>query len=86
MTTYRDSLIVAMVLFLLLDTAVIGARLLVRTRLLSRAFGRDDFILCLTYVSIFAPSDSPWALSSLRKDFFKVTWECLDRICDPLWL
>lgn len=51
MTTYRDSLIVAMALFLCLDTAVIAARLFVRARLLSRAFGRDDFVLGLTYVS-----------------------------------
>ncbi|CAN8098800.1 unnamed protein product [Discula destructiva] len=50
MTTYRDSLIIAMALFLCLDTAVIAARLFVRTRVLSRAFGRDDFVLCLTYV------------------------------------
>ncbi|KAJ4394389.1 hypothetical protein N0V93_003606 [Gnomoniopsis smithogilvyi] len=50
MTTYRESLIVAMALFLLLDTIVIGARLYVRTRILSRAFGRDDFVLCLTYI------------------------------------
>lgn len=51
MTTYRDSLIVAMAMFLCLDTAVVAARLYVRTRVLSRAFGRDDFVLCLTYVS-----------------------------------
>lgn len=85
MTTYRDSLIVAMVLFLFLDTLVIGARVFVRTRILSRAFGRDDFVLCLTYVSdlytgysMLEPS-APEEVSELKLKY-------LDRICDPLWL
>lgn len=51
MTTHRDSLIAAMVIFLLVDTVVLGARVFVRTRLLRGSFGRDDFVLCLTYVS-----------------------------------
>lgn len=85
MTTYRDSLIVAMVLFLFLDTLVIGARVFVRTRILSRAFGRDDFVLCLTYVSDLYTGYSMLE-SSAPEEVSELKLKYLDRICDPLWL
>ncbi|KAI0206266.1 hypothetical protein F4808DRAFT_112772 [Astrocystis sublimbata] len=46
----RASLFGAAVLFLVLNTAVVLARIFVRTRLVTRGFGWDDFVLCLTYV------------------------------------
>lgn len=51
MGTYRDSLIAAMVVFLLINTLAISARLYVRLRLLTRAIGLDDLMLCLVFVS-----------------------------------
>lgn len=40
-----------MVVFLVINTLAIAARLYVRMRLLTRAFGVDDTILCLVFVS-----------------------------------
>lgn len=51
MGTYRDSLIAAMVVFLVINTLAIAARLYVRIRLLTRAIGLDDLMLCLVFVS-----------------------------------
>lgn len=51
MGTYRGSLIAAMVVFLVINSLAIAARLFVRMRLLTRAFGLDDFALCLVFVS-----------------------------------
>ncbi|KAI8624001.1 hypothetical protein F5Y19DRAFT_342754 [Xylariaceae sp. FL1651] len=50
MAGHRDSLIGANVLFLVLDGLVVGARVYVRTKLITRGFGWDDFVLCLTYI------------------------------------
>ncbi|KAI0489666.1 hypothetical protein F4859DRAFT_161020 [Xylaria cf. heliscus] len=49
MGSYHDSLFGAAVLFLVLNTIVVFARVYVRTRVV-RSFGWDDFVLCLTYV------------------------------------
>ena len=51
MGTHRDSLIAAMVVFLVINTLAMAARLYVRLRLLTRAIGLDDLILCLVFVS-----------------------------------
>jgi hypothetical protein len=51
MGTYRDNLIAAMVVFLVINTLAIAARLYVRIKLLTRAIGMDDFMLCLVFVS-----------------------------------
>lgn len=51
MGTYRDNLIAAMVVFLVINTAAIAARLYVRVKLLTRAIGMDDLMLCLVFVS-----------------------------------
>lgn len=51
MGSYRDNLIAAMVVFLVINTAAISARLYVRVKLLTRAIGMDDFMLCLVFVS-----------------------------------
>lgn len=55
MGTYRDSLIAAMVVFLVINTLAIGARLYVRIKLLTRAIGLDDLMLCITFVSVSLP-------------------------------
>ncbi|KAI0012050.1 integral membrane protein [Xylariaceae sp. FL0662B] len=48
---YRGDLIAAMVVFLILDGAAVAARLYVRTRMLTRGLGWDDFVLCLTFLA-----------------------------------
>ncbi|GAP84925.1 putative integral membrane protein [Rosellinia necatrix] len=50
MGSHRDSLFAAAVLFLVLDSTVVFARVYVRTRVVIRGFGWDDFVLCLTYI------------------------------------
>ncbi|KAI0443363.1 hypothetical protein F4803DRAFT_328634 [Xylaria telfairii] len=50
MGSHRDSLFAAAVLFLVLNSIVVFARVYVRTRIVVRGFGWDDFVLCLTYV------------------------------------
>lgn len=52
MTFYRDSIISALVAFLLLDGAAVAGRLYVRTKLITRGFGFDDAALCLTFVRL----------------------------------
>ena len=52
MAFYRDSVIAALVTFLVLDGAAVAARLYTRTRIVSRGFGWDDAALCLTYVRL----------------------------------
>jgi hypothetical protein len=52
MGSHRDGLIAAAVVFLVLDTTVVLARVYVRTKVIIRGFGWDDFVLCLTYVSM----------------------------------
>ncbi|KAI0112907.1 hypothetical protein F4814DRAFT_419871 [Daldinia grandis] len=47
---HRDDLIAAMVVFLVVDTLAIAARLYVRTKMLTRGFGFDDVVLILTYI------------------------------------
>ncbi|KAI1755138.1 hypothetical protein F4782DRAFT_435393 [Xylaria castorea] len=49
MGSYRDSLYGAAILFLVLDSTIVFARVYVRTRVV-RSFGWDDFVLCLTHV------------------------------------
>ncbi|KAI0408940.1 hypothetical protein F4802DRAFT_305283 [Xylaria palmicola] len=49
MGSHRDSLVAAAIVFLVLDSAVVFARVYVRTRVIKRGFGWDDFVLCLTY-------------------------------------
>lgn len=51
MGNYRDNLVAAMVVFLVINTAAIAARLYVRVKLLTRAIGMDDLMLCLVFVS-----------------------------------
>ncbi|KAI1080515.1 integral membrane protein [Whalleya microplaca] len=48
---YRGDLIAAMTVFLILDGAAVAARLYVRTRMLTRGLGWDDFVLCLTFIA-----------------------------------
>ncbi|KAI1188778.1 hypothetical protein F5B17DRAFT_253321 [Nemania serpens] len=50
MGSHHDSLFAAAVLFLVLDSAVVFARVYVRTRVVTRGFGWDDFVLCLTHL------------------------------------
>ncbi|KAJ8117441.1 hypothetical protein ONZ43_g4207 [Nemania bipapillata] len=50
MGSHRDSLLAAAILFLVLDSIVVFARVYVRTRVVTRGFGWDDFVLCLTYI------------------------------------
>ncbi|XXH05757.1 hypothetical protein Hte_012193 [Hypoxylon texense] len=50
MAGYRDNLIAAMTVFLVVDTLAITARLYVRIRMLTRGFGLDDVVLLLTYI------------------------------------
>ncbi|KAJ2987942.1 hypothetical protein NUW58_g4231 [Xylaria curta] len=50
MGSHSDSLFAAAVLFLILDGIVVIARVYVRTRVVTRGFGWDDFVLCLTYI------------------------------------
>ncbi|KAI1771682.1 integral membrane protein [Hypoxylon cercidicola] len=47
---YRDNLIAAMTVFLVVDTLAMTARLYVRTKMLTRGFGLDDVVLLLTYI------------------------------------
>lgn len=61
MGSYRDSLIAAMVVFLVINTLAIAARLYVRIRLLTRAIGMDDLMLCLVFVSLPAHPQSSMA-------------------------
>ncbi|CAJ2512843.1 Uu.00g009620.m01.CDS01 [Anthostomella pinea] len=46
---WLDSLIAAMVVFLILDGVAVAARVYVRTKMQTRGFGIDDIALCLTY-------------------------------------
>ncbi|KAI0172440.1 hypothetical protein GGR52DRAFT_572276 [Hypoxylon sp. FL1284] len=50
MGDYRDKLIAAMAVFLVVDTLVIASRVYVRTKMLARGFGLDDVVLILTYI------------------------------------
>ncbi|KAI1430136.1 hypothetical protein F5Y12DRAFT_709145 [Xylaria sp. FL1777] len=50
MGSHHDSLLAAAILFLVLDTLVVFTRVYVRTIVIPRGFGWDDFVLCLTYV------------------------------------
>ncbi|KAI1351450.1 hypothetical protein F5Y01DRAFT_283186 [Xylaria sp. FL0043] len=50
MGSHHDSLFAAAVLFLVLNTIVVFARIYVRTIVIPRGFGWDDFVLCLTYI------------------------------------
>ncbi|KAL7621182.1 hypothetical protein AAE478_008499 [Parahypoxylon ruwenzoriense] len=50
MGSHRDDLIAAMSVFLIVDAAVVAARLYVRIKMLTRGFGWDDVALCLTYI------------------------------------
>ncbi|KAI1212779.1 uncharacterized protein F4807DRAFT_457577 [Annulohypoxylon truncatum] len=47
---HRDDIIAAMVVFLIVDTIAIAARLYVRTKMLTRGFGLDDVVLIITYI------------------------------------
>ncbi|KAI1504617.1 integral membrane protein [Biscogniauxia marginata] len=47
---HRDSIIAALVAFLVLDGAAVAARVYVRTKLITRGFGLDDCALALTYL------------------------------------
>ncbi|KAI1392166.1 uncharacterized protein F4822DRAFT_117424 [Hypoxylon trugodes] len=47
---HREDLIAAMVVFLVVDTIAIAARLYVRIKMLTRGFGWDDVVLLLTYI------------------------------------
>ncbi|KAI0913205.1 hypothetical protein F4823DRAFT_85218 [Ustulina deusta] len=49
MGSHHDSLFAAAVVFLVLNSIVVFARVYVRTVVIPRAFGWDDFVLCLTY-------------------------------------
>lgn len=51
MGSYKHSLIAASSFFLILDAFVVAARVYVRIRLV-RAFGCDDALLCLSFVSV----------------------------------
>lgn len=48
---HREDLIAAMVVFLIVDSAAIAARLYVRTKMLTRGFGLDDVVLIITFVT-----------------------------------
>ncbi|KAI0593718.1 integral membrane protein [Biscogniauxia sp. FL1348] len=50
MGSHRDSILAALIVFLVLDGAAVGARLYVRTKLITRGFGLDDCALLLTYL------------------------------------
>ncbi|KAI0469242.1 hypothetical protein F4859DRAFT_137909 [Xylaria cf. heliscus] len=50
MESYRQNLIVTGVVFLILNTAVVFARVYVRTIIRPGSFGLDDVTLCLTYL------------------------------------
>ncbi|OTA95402.1 hypothetical protein M434DRAFT_28907 [Hypoxylon sp. CO27-5] len=75
MGSYRDNLMAAMVVFLVVDTIVMAARLYVRTKMLTRGFGWDDVMLIVTYLGFIiscamgftsmrygyaAPDEKPW--------------------------
>ncbi|KAI2619669.1 integral membrane protein [Hypoxylon sp. NC1633] len=47
---HREDLLAAMVVFLIVDSVAISARLYVRTKMLTRGFGWDDVLLILTYI------------------------------------
>ncbi|KAI1417202.1 integral membrane protein [Hypoxylon sp. FL1857] len=84
MGSHRDDLIAAMVVFLVVDTIVIAARLYVRTRMLTRGFGWDDVMLIVTYLGFIiscamgftsirygyaAPDEQPWYNKSKAAQF-----------------
>ncbi|KAI3331974.1 hypothetical protein HD806DRAFT_546218 [Xylariaceae sp. AK1471] len=48
--SHKEGLIAAAVLFLVLDTIVVALRVYVRTVVVTRGFGWDDFVLCLTWM------------------------------------
>ncbi|KAI5867669.1 integral membrane protein [Durotheca rogersii] len=50
MGSHREDLIAAMSVFLVLDAVAVAARLYVRTKMITRGFGLDDVVLCLTYI------------------------------------
>ncbi|KAI0894414.1 integral membrane protein [Annulohypoxylon nitens] len=47
---HREDLIAAMVVFLIVDSIAIAARLYVRTKMLTRGFGLDDVVLIITFI------------------------------------
>ncbi|KAI1472338.1 uncharacterized protein F4812DRAFT_9755 [Daldinia caldariorum] len=47
---HRNDLIAAMIVFLIVDTLAMVARLYVRIKVLTRGFGLDDVVLILTYL------------------------------------
>lgn len=51
MAQYRDSMIVVMVIFLVFNGLAVGARAYSRLRI-TKSFGADDAMLCLTYVRL----------------------------------
>lgn len=94
MGTYRDSLIAAMVVFLVINTLAISARLYVRMRLLTRAIGLDDLMLCLVFVSfpitwslfVCPRGYLPGWVHDLLIHFQSSEIECTERIRDTLRL
>jgi hypothetical protein len=48
--SHKDGLLAAAILFLVLDTIVVAARVYVRTVVVVRGFGWDDFVLLLTWM------------------------------------
>ena len=53
MAKYSDGMIAVMVTFLICNGLAVGARVYSRVRI-TRSFGADDAMLCLTYVSRIA--------------------------------
>ncbi|KAI0391578.1 hypothetical protein F5Y17DRAFT_401313 [Xylariaceae sp. FL0594] len=47
---HREGLLAGAIVFLVLDSLAVFARLYVRTIIIKRGFGYDDFTLCLTYI------------------------------------
>ncbi|GAW12222.1 hypothetical protein ANO14919_015830 [Xylariales sp. No.14919] len=47
---HREGLLAVGALFLILDSIVVFSRVYVRTKVITRGFGWDDFVLCLTYI------------------------------------
>ncbi|KAI1817779.1 hypothetical protein GGS20DRAFT_454934 [Poronia punctata] len=47
---HREGLMAGAIVFLILDSLIVFARLYVRTIIIKNGFGYDDFALCLTYI------------------------------------
>ncbi|KAK6075476.1 integral membrane family protein [Seiridium cupressi] len=60
MPFYRDSIIAALVVFLVLDGAAMAGRVFVRTKLITRGFGYDDAALCLTFLGYIFVCATCW--------------------------